>query len=342
MSVNDPIRSYCENVLDSDFKLDPVTSQEFFDRGNKFYLMFEFHDAVLDFTRAIELNPRFTLAYVHRAQARRYVDFKGQEASRDYFKALELEPNNSRIHYYFGASRLAGLDSASVHLTKSIELDPTFYLAYLERAELTLSDKNGRDSQYKTVVRDYDVAISLCPNNIELYIRRAKALEIIGEINLAIKDYEYVITLTPDNDSCCMQLVELRLKAGELDQALSLCRMCLERNPHNYEVKNKLTKVEKIILIKHGLLEIDNEILKFPASFEAYHRRSLIKINLNDQVGALQDLNKAIELNSEYAPAYYQRAVLKMNSDDLQAGLIDLNYAAQRGNIEAEEFLKNF
>ena len=52
----------------------------------------EYHEAIAAFTRAIELDPTFALAYSNRGRA--YIELEQyEEAIADYDKAIELDPS---------------------------------------------------------------------------------------------------------------------------------------------------------------------------------------------------------------------------------------------------------
>lgn len=59
-------------------------------------------DAIKDFTKAIELNPVFTMAYEGRAKV--YADIgDAHSAIRDFEKVIELEPKTKRVYGYISA-----------------------------------------------------------------------------------------------------------------------------------------------------------------------------------------------------------------------------------------------
>lgn len=67
-------------------------------RGNIFAEKGQYDQAVSDFTKALEINPRFAEAYLQRGFARdRLRDFVG--ALQDFEKALEYEPDPSKRNY---------------------------------------------------------------------------------------------------------------------------------------------------------------------------------------------------------------------------------------------------
>jgi tetratricopeptide (TPR) repeat protein len=70
-------------------------------RGNAYSVKGEFDQAISDYTKAIELNPKLDFAYSNRGNA--YKD-KGQfdEAITDYSRAIELYNSQENAHELFG------------------------------------------------------------------------------------------------------------------------------------------------------------------------------------------------------------------------------------------------
>ena len=69
----------------------------FFIRGNTFYKLDKFEEALKDYDKAIELDPNYTFAYNNRGLAF-YKLNKFEEALKDYDKAIELDPNYVSAH----------------------------------------------------------------------------------------------------------------------------------------------------------------------------------------------------------------------------------------------------
>jgi len=77
-----------------------------------------------------------------------------------------------------------------------------------------------------------------------------------------------------------------------------------------------------------------------PKHSKAYYNRGLAKGELKDYRGAIQDFNKAIELNPNYAKAYYNRGIAKILLGQEDNGCLDLSKAGELGYAEAYEAIK--
>ena len=64
------------------------------------------------------------------------------------------------------------------------------------------------------------------------------------------------------------------------------------------------------------------------------------KAVIKDYKGAIQDFNKAIELNPDLAEAYYNRGIAKIKSGQKDDGCLDFSKAGELGSAKAYEAIK--
>lgn len=77
-----------------------------------------------------------------------------------------------------------------------------------------------------------------------------------------------------------------------------------------------------------GAINAWSEIIeKYPGRYEPLYQRALILRTIGDTAGALDDLDKALELNGNYASALIQRAILKHKINDIKPALADIERA---------------
>ena len=80
----------------------------------------------------------------------------------------------------------------------------------------------------------------------------------------------------------------------------------------------------------------------FRSFFFGYYNRAYIKLRLKDYKSAIEDLNKAIELEPEFAEAYFNRGLTKIFLDDTEGGAIDLSSAGELGIHGAYNIIKRY
>jgi tetratricopeptide (TPR) repeat protein len=125
--INDPIKAR---------QLDPkCAAKAFNNRGYMYRCMGQDQKAIVDLTKAIELDPLYTKALYNRIWA--YQDLgQWQKDINDCTKLMELAPG-CVVVYYHRAVAYGGLEQwqkAIDDCTKAIERDPKFAAAYMYRA----------------------------------------------------------------------------------------------------------------------------------------------------------------------------------------------------------------
>ena len=75
------------------------TAKEYFDRGIAKYNLHDNRGAIVDYTKAIEINPEYAEAYHNRGIAKDFLkDYRG--AIADYTMVIEIDPDNAAKTYY--------------------------------------------------------------------------------------------------------------------------------------------------------------------------------------------------------------------------------------------------
>ena len=108
-----------------------------YDRGEAYYEKGEYDKAFSELTKAIEIDPMLTRAYVIRGMAYNDKD-KFDLAIADYSKVIEIKPTDA--HAYISRGMAYGnkgeYDLAVADYSKAIEIDPMIYDAYRGRARV--------------------------------------------------------------------------------------------------------------------------------------------------------------------------------------------------------------
>ena len=81
-------------------------------------------------------------------------------------------------------------------------------------------------------------------------------------------------------------------------------------------------------------------VLALAQTAEDYYDRGIAKNELGDHKGAIQDYNKAIELNPNYALAYYKRGNAKIKLGQKDSGCLDLSKAGEMEAFQAYDLIK--
>jgi tetratricopeptide (TPR) repeat protein len=117
---------------------------EAFERGMNAFVNEDFSESVEEFTKAIEIDPDFALAYVSRGAALMKIQ-KIEESIADFNHAIELDAEYPKTYHLRGLARVEAKDheGALEDFGNAIDLDPDYGQAYYSRAALQI--KLGRE-----------------------------------------------------------------------------------------------------------------------------------------------------------------------------------------------------
>ena len=187
------------------------TAEEYFYSGREKETSGNKAGALIAYNRAIQFNPNNEFYFFFRAGIKKeFKDFKG--AIQDYTEAIKIRPD---AKYYvmralsrdsenvktksFTDSRgriIYGTPDVLMDLTKAIEVDPNYSLAYSLRGYYKYRNKN-----YYEAIMDLSIAIELEPKELMSYEYRGLAYRDKKDWDLtnAIKDFTKLIELDPNN-----------------------------------------------------------------------------------------------------------------------------------------------
>ncbi|MEA2564112.1 MAG: hypothetical protein QOH06_5616 [Acidobacteriota bacterium] len=175
-------------------KMDPNYSEYYNERGNLFLKLGRLEEAELDYRQAIELSPPYFEVWSNLGHCYRLLG-RMEEALAAYSRSLDLQPDQATA--YLGRSQaleaLGRLSEAIEGYSTTLALDTACWQAHAARAVLFYEDGNRVDS-----LADLDSAISLAPDEADLYQNRSAALSSLGRNQEARRDLMRYLELRPD------------------------------------------------------------------------------------------------------------------------------------------------
>jgi len=156
----------------------------YFNRGLAYRHLGKYKQALADYDKAIQFNPKYAEAYNNRGVVYSNLG-NDQQALGDYDKAIELNPTYAEAYNNRGlAYRHLGNDRLTIRdYDKAIELNPTYAVAYYGRGTAYLHLGN-----YREAIGDFDRAIEMNPNYAEAYYNRGIANSNLGNDRQPIED----------------------------------------------------------------------------------------------------------------------------------------------------------
>ncbi|XP_031212107.1 tetratricopeptide repeat protein 6 isoform X2 [Mastomys coucha] len=327
-----------------------------------------FQMAFESFTKAVKANPELAEAYYHRGLCK--VKLNKQNSILDFNRALILNPKHyqaylSRVAYYGLKGRYS---KAILNCNEAIKLYPESVRAYICRGVLKYYNRN-----YKLAITDLSIAVNMDKNSYTAFYNRALCYTKIGEHQMALRDYGVVLLLDAGENIALNTFINRGLIYTELEkygfaledfkqaalmretsvslfQATAMCHhrikefegavefftRAIKINPHyvdayigrgnsymEYGQEEAMIQAQKDFL---KALHIDPSCLKArislgynlqgqgkfqkawthftigieasPKSYLAYEGRAVVCLQMSNYFAAMQDINCAIKINS--------------------------------------------
>jgi serine/threonine-protein kinase len=316
------------------------SSSQYMQLATEKYNNGDYQGAIENCSKAIKLKPNNPELYYKRGMVYLTIGENRQSAIEDFTKALQFAPKSSEIYWARGNAKktLNDLVGATIDLETAIKLDSKNFSAYRNLAEIkslqgdfTSSinyynfyiENNATDDEiiiergnvrtkqlrYKEALIDYNKAIQINPNNSIYFLARGKANFFIEDFESANVDFNKAIEINPNS----------------LDLIYSIGTFFVEHERFN----EALVYFDKILIL-------DNK------NSRTFLYRGIAKNGLEKFDEALLDLNRSIELEPDFSYSYLQRGFSKLQLGLEEQACIDFNKAKDRGDSEAEKYIKDY
>jgi len=193
--------------------LDPYNAEAHQGLGYAVYLMKGNKAQAIDELRiAVRLDPRLYAAYIQLADVLQS-NGEFQEAEAVLLDASQLKPNAEEAFYYLGKGYWVKGDceEAIRSLNKAVSLDPNRAQSYF-----LLGECYSRQGQFSEAAGKYRTAISLDDYKPWLHLELARAYRASGLLQDAAREYSETMRLAPDLSGVKEELFDLErlLPAG--------------------------------------------------------------------------------------------------------------------------------
>ncbi|HEX5051377.1 MAG TPA: tetratricopeptide repeat protein [Planctomycetota bacterium] len=204
-------------LLDQVLARDPRSSHLFWLRAYAKGQLDDAEGAVVDASKAIELDPKNERAYIERG--RQHHALKHYAAAiADFDRGIELAPDVALSHLFRGESRrgLGDLSGAIVDYTEAIRLDPDFPPAVQLRG---LCHRSLGENEAARL--DYVRATDLRPDDVYAWTSRAGSEVDCGRFEDALASAQKVVALSPDPAAALDLRGKIAWQAGKLEVAVT-------------------------------------------------------------------------------------------------------------------------
>ena len=155
-----------------------------------------YDEALLDFTRVIDLDPDHQWAIAGRGETYRLAG-RHDDALTDFNRAIDLDPDDDWAIASRGQTHLAlgRHDEALTDFNRAIDLDPEYAWAIAYRGNI-----HRLAGRHDEALTDFNRAIDLDPEYAWAITYRGETYRLAGRHDDALTDFNRAIDLDPDDD----------------------------------------------------------------------------------------------------------------------------------------------
>ncbi len=173
-------------------------------------------EAVNDYTRAIERDPKMVEAYVNRGYTLNDMQ-DAQRATQDFETALKLNPNNGIAHL--------GLAFSDLQLRKSKEaqqqaMDAQKLMGESGATHLALATAYRQQRLLGSAEQEYRAALKYAPNDLPLHLALADTLYDMRRYQQSIDELNAALNLSPDDPLIYAQMAHAYAHMGQREETM--------------------------------------------------------------------------------------------------------------------------
>jgi tetratricopeptide (TPR) repeat protein len=217
----------CSLALLAGCSRDPnVRKQKYFSSGDKYFSEARYREGVIQYSNAVQIDPRFAEAHAKLAQA--------------YLK-------------------LGDSSHAFQELNRTVELAPSNYRAQIDLTNLLISVRNPDGSPVPDMLQQAKTHLDLLskeqPDNAETHAAWANYYSAQNDLSTATQEMQRAIKLDPNRSDSYLMLALLQQRSNQPDQAEASFKKAIEVDPKNlnaqlalggfYQVHNRLPEAEQ-------------------------------------------------------------------------------------------------
>ncbi|MHB8137449.1 MAG: tetratricopeptide repeat protein [Smithellaceae bacterium] len=236
--ANYGLGNYKQAMEDYDraIEFNPRHAEAYNNRGSVYHKLGNYQQAIADLNKAIEFNPRYAEAYNNRGAACHILG-NYKQAMEDYDRAIEFNPRYAKAYNNRGNTynALGNYRQAIGDYGRAIEVKPDYAEAYYNRGTAY-----NRLSNHQQAIADLSKAVKIKPDYPEAYVNRGFAYKGLENYKQAIEDYGSAIQIKPDYTFAYLNRSAAYVKLGNNDMAVNDLKMAAKLGDER--VKNILKR----------------------------------------------------------------------------------------------------
>src|SRR5208337_2765954 len=201
-----------------------AAKRKYLESGIKYMDEKKYDSAVIQFKKALQIDPRFAEAHYQLGNAE-LAQQHWAAAFREYSAAIDQDPNHAKAHLALGTMwwQARKLNEAEENARFVIEHDPSNVEAYLLLGNILL-----RQNHQQEAIDTYTKAITLKPNEPGAYVNRGVAYTAMKQDGPAEQDLRRAISLDPKAMQAYYTLANFYMYKGDPKKAEEVLRLAIQ------------------------------------------------------------------------------------------------------------------
>jgi tetratricopeptide (TPR) repeat protein len=333
------------------------------------YILNDYNSAINDFTKAIKYDENNISAYFNRGlcfkELRQY-----EQALVDFKFARKIDSTNPEIDKEIkNVTSYINREFIPIKLDM-IQFDKNEALDIFKRAKI-----KAENNSLIEALKDFDLAVSLEPNNAEFYYERGVCRFHLNNFNDALIDFEQSIKRGNSQANYMFQRCkdEILKNKSDIEKAIDLFsekkwrEAILELSkiiePFENESPESIVLIDGIVYPKkeifdafyyrgyarlqsndfaNAIIDFDNVISCNENMGDVLNWRGLAKLELKDYNSAIVDFTKAIRINPDLPYVNIRRGICFIKLGKKTDAKDDFQIALDKGESEAQDWIKNY
>ena len=209
---------------------------------------------------ALEIDPSLAETYASLAFINYRFDWRFDEAEQNFQKAIQLKPNYSTAHHWYGeALASAGrFEESLTALVRSQEFDPLSLPISTDLAQTFYFSR-----RYEECENQLHKTLEMDPHFIRAHIVLGAALEQMGRYDEALESLTHAVELSKNNSFAVSGLGHLYASMGKKSAAKDMLRLLRQQSNEHY------SSPYNIAVVYAGLGDKDNALTYLEQAVEA-------------------------------------------------------------------------
>ncbi|MCU0432794.1 MAG: tetratricopeptide repeat protein [Bacteroidia bacterium] len=276
--------------------------------------MSEYEKALQDASQINSAKTDWAKLYYGRAMANAGLGKKG-ESKPDLDIAIALDPGMADAYYQRAMLNTSAenRDNACMDISRAASMGHVKAKSAFDDNfcwnQANIHVKNGESSlrmrKYDEALREFDIAVALCPDSGKFLTRRGQAHLGLGHKTQALEDFNKATLIAPKSPDAFYQLGLYYFGLDNHDKAFDYFTSAINNDPRNYDAyMYRAQCCERRNQLTSAIYDYGMAVSLRPDDPEAYYRRGMIEREMKDMMNACKDFSRAAGMNHADAAEY--------------------------------------